>query len=257
MHSDAMTVEGYLASLPEDRRAALSAVRDVILANLAEGFEEAINWGMITYQVPLSTYPKTYNGQPLMYAALASQKNHMAVYLTGIYMSEEARADFEEQYRATGKRMDAGKSCVRFRALEDLPLDLIGDCIAAESVEEFCARFEDAQASRRAEAMDVEHEEEVARDHDEELDAPVDAPLPRMVEPVAAPAPKPMPKPKPKPAPAPELKFEPEASAEKTPAPKKKAAKKAAPKKKAASKKKATAKKKSAPKKKATARKKR
>ena len=115
MRSDASTVEGYLAELTEDRREAIEAVREGILGNLPEGYEEAMNWGMITYQVPLETYPDTYNGKPLMYAALAAQKNHMAVYLSGIYADEEARQAFEVKYKATGKRYDVGKSCVRFR----------------------------------------------------------------------------------------------------------------------------------------------
>ncbi len=140
MQSDATTVEEYLSELPDDRRAAIEAVRRTILDNLPNGYEEVMNWGMITYQVPLETYPDTYNGQPLMYAALASQKNHMAVYLTGIYMSDAAREDFETAYKATGKRFDVGKSCVRFKKLDELPLELIGDCIASDDVETFVAR---------------------------------------------------------------------------------------------------------------------
>ena len=98
-------------------------VREVILKHLPVGYEEAINWGMITYQVPLETYPDTYNKKPLMYAALASQKHHMAIYLTGIYMDPDSKQSFEDTYRATGKRYDVGKSCVRFRKLDDLPLE--------------------------------------------------------------------------------------------------------------------------------------
>lgn len=131
MRSTASTVAEYLAGLPSDRRQAIEAVRRTILENLPEGYEEAISWGMISYQVPLEDYPDTYNGQPLLYAALASQKNHMAVYLSGIYSSDEAREKFEQAYRDTGKRFDVGKSCVRFRKLEDLPLDLIGQSIAS------------------------------------------------------------------------------------------------------------------------------
>ncbi len=131
MRSEATTAEQYLAGLPDDRREAIETVRAVILENLPDGYEEAMNWGMITYQIPLGTYPDTYNKQPLMFAALASQKNYMAVYLTGIYVSDEARDEFERAYRATGKRFDVGKSCVRFRKLDDLPLDLIGQTIAA------------------------------------------------------------------------------------------------------------------------------
>ena len=149
MRSKAETVEEYLAGLPEDRRTAIEAVRDTILENLPVGYEEAMNWGMITYQVPLERYPDTYNGEPLMYAALASQKNHMAVYLTGIYMSEASREAFEDAYRATGKRFDAGKSCVRFRKLDDLPLDLIGETIASVPVDGLIARAEGAGSVRK------------------------------------------------------------------------------------------------------------
>ena len=140
MQSDANTVEEYLASLPEDRRAALEAVRGKILENLPDGYDEVMNWGMITYEVPLETCPDTYNGKPLMYAALGSQKNNMAVYLTGIYMDEGAREEFEARYRDTGKRMDMGKSCVRFRKLEDLPLPLIGEAIGQIPADEFVER---------------------------------------------------------------------------------------------------------------------
>ena len=148
MRSEAATVGEYLASLPGDRRVALEEVRDVILANLAPGFEEAINWGMITYQVPLATHPDTYNGQPLMYAGLASQKNHMAVYLSAPYTDDATLESFREEYRATGKRLDMGKSCVRFRRLDDLPLDLIGRTIAAHDVASFVTTYEAARARR-------------------------------------------------------------------------------------------------------------
>jgi hypothetical protein len=150
MRSDATTVDEYLASLPDDRRKAITEVREVILANLPNGYEEAMNWGLITYQVPLETYPETYNKKPLMYAGLASQKNHMAVYLTGVYTSDDERASFEEEYRATGKRLDMGKSCVRFRKLDDLPLDVIGRAIAACEVDSFIELVETARPAKRS-----------------------------------------------------------------------------------------------------------
>ena len=149
MRSNATTVEEYLAALPDDRREAIDAVRAVILDRLPEGYQETVNWGMITYEVPLETFPDTYNKQPLMFAALASQKNHMAVYLTGIYMSDEAREGFEAAYRATGKRLDVGKSCVRFRKLDDLPLELIGDTVASLSQEDFISRVEEVDSTRK------------------------------------------------------------------------------------------------------------
>ena len=149
MRSEASTVDEYLAELPEERREAIEVVRRVILEHLPEGYEEAMNWGMITYQVPLETYGDTYNKKPLMYAALASQKRHMAVYLTSVYLDDDARREFETAYRATGKRYDAGKSCVRFRKLEDLPLELIAESIASLTVNEFVARVEEAGSVRR------------------------------------------------------------------------------------------------------------
>ena len=148
MKSDAKTIDEYLAEIPPDRRQAIEKVRETILENLPEGFEGVINWGMITYQVPLEIYPDTYNKKPLMYAALANQKNHMAVYLTGIYMDEDLYQDFEEKYRDTGKRYDVGKSCVRFRKLEDLPLELIGESIGAISMDEFIERTKGLSARK-------------------------------------------------------------------------------------------------------------
>ena len=150
MRSLAATVTEYLSALPADRREAIQAVRKVILKNLPKGYEEAVNWGMITYQVPLKIYPDTYNKQPLMYAALASQKNHMAVYLSGIYGDSTARRKFEAVYRKTGKRMDVGQSCVRFRKLDDLPLELIGESIASMGVQEFIRMYEKTGVVRKS-----------------------------------------------------------------------------------------------------------
>jgi len=148
MKSTALTIEEYLSELPQERREAITKVRRTILENLPEGFKEAMNWGMITYQVPLEVYPDTYNKKPLMYAALANQKNHMAVYLTGIYMDEDLNQDFESKYLATGKRYDVGKSCVRFRKLDDLPLELIGESIQAMDLKEFIERTKGLSARK-------------------------------------------------------------------------------------------------------------
>ena len=125
-------------------------MRRAILEKLPRGYEEVMNWGMICYQVPLSVCPDTYNGQPLMYAALASQKGHMAVYLTSVYMDDRTRREFESAYRATGKRMDMGKSCVRFRKIDDLPLDVVGRAIAHMPMKEFAERVTELQSVRGA-----------------------------------------------------------------------------------------------------------
>ncbi len=148
VRSAAATVEEYLGELSAERREAVAAVRAVALANLPEGYVEAMNWGMISWEVPLERYPNTYNGQPLMYAALASQKNYMSLYLMCVYADDDDRARFEERFRASGKRLDMGKSCVRFRRVEDLPMDLIGEVIASMSVDEYIRRYEAARGNR-------------------------------------------------------------------------------------------------------------
>ncbi len=135
MQSKAQTVEQYLEELPQERREALEAVRSVILANIPDGYEEAMNWGMITYQVPLSTFSETYNKQPLMYLALASQKNNLALYMTGLTMDSQMSRNFEADYAATGKRRDIGKSCVRFKKIADLPLDVVARYIPKVTVD--------------------------------------------------------------------------------------------------------------------------
>ena len=149
MQSKAKTVDQYLEELPIERKSMIETVRNTILENLPAGIAEVMNWGMICYQVPLAVYPDTCNKQPLMFAALASQKNHCAVYLTNIYADEDRASGFEKAYRATGKRYDVGKSCVRFRKLDDLPLELIGRTIAAQSMKEFIAVYEAARAATR------------------------------------------------------------------------------------------------------------
>ena len=144
--SRATTVDGYLEELPPDRRAVIATVRDTVRKALPKGYRETVNWGMITYELPLERYPDTYNGQPLMYAALAAQKNHYAIYLTGLYQDPDEERRFRAEYEKTGRKLDMGKSCLRFRKLDDLPLDLIGRTIASTPPEKFIARYE---ASRR------------------------------------------------------------------------------------------------------------
>ena len=133
MTSQAKTVDEYLQALPGDRRAAISAVREVILANLPKGYEERMNYGMIGYVVPNSLYPAGYHcdpKQPLPFACLGSEKNHMAIYLMNVYGDSATEKWFRRAWQANGKRLDMGKSCVRFKKLEDVPLDVIGQVIA-------------------------------------------------------------------------------------------------------------------------------
>ena len=140
--SKAETVDEYLAELPEERRAAISAVRQVVLDNLPQGYEEMMQFGMIGYVIPLERYPVTYNGQALQYAALASQKNYMSLYLMNVYSDEAVERGFVEWYKDSGKRLDMGKACVRFKSLQDLPIDLVGEAIALTPVDRFIERYE-------------------------------------------------------------------------------------------------------------------
>jgi len=153
MQSTARTVKEYLNALPPDRRSAVSAVRDVILANLPAGYEEVMQYGMISYVVPHRLYPAGYHckpGDPLPFAALASQKNHMAVYLCNVYGHKETQDWFRKAYQATGKKLDMGKSCVRFKKLEQLPLDVIGQVVARTPVKNYVAGVEAALRARPA-----------------------------------------------------------------------------------------------------------
>jgi hypothetical protein len=134
VQSTAATVEDYLAELPEERRAAVAAVRDAVNASLPPGYDERMQHGMISWVVPRERYPDTPNGQPLVLASLASQKRHMALYLMCTY-SEEAKVAFRARWKATGRKLDMGKSCVRFRRLEDVALDVVAEEIAASPVE--------------------------------------------------------------------------------------------------------------------------
>ena len=147
---EASTPEEYLAQLPDDRRQAIGAVRDVIRRNLPAGFEEGIDFGMLSYHVPLARFPDTYNGHPLGLAGLANQKNYMALYLNNVYGDRETEAWFRERYAASGKKLDMGKSCVRFRRLEDLPLDVIGETIARADLDRYLEHYRAARGSSRA-----------------------------------------------------------------------------------------------------------
>ena len=149
------TPEEYIASLPEDRAEQLSRLRELVLQHLPEGYVEEIDFGMICYVIPLSTYPETYNGHPLMYAALASQKRHMSLYLMNVYGGEESQRWFSDGFAAAGKKLDMGKACVRFKKLDDLPLDVITEAVSRTHVADYIASYEESRtqmAARRKES---------------------------------------------------------------------------------------------------------
>ena len=140
--SRASTVAEYLAELPPERRKVISDARDLVLRSLPKGYDEGMAYGMIYYHVPFSRLAETYNGHPLCYVGLAAQKNFYAFYLMGIY-SDPARAKaFVDGFARAGKKLDIGKSCVRFRSLDDLPLDVIASSIAGLTPEQYIALYE-------------------------------------------------------------------------------------------------------------------
>lgn len=151
VHSAALTVKGYIDSLSLERRDAIKKVHQVIVKNLPKGYEEVMQYGMIGYVVPLKKYPDGYLNDkktPLPYAALASQKNYISVYLMNIYADLGLKSWFETELKKAGKKYSMGKSCVRFKKLEDIPLELIGKTVSKTSVEKYIQIYEDSRAKK-------------------------------------------------------------------------------------------------------------
>jgi hypothetical protein len=147
MQSKARTVNEYLAELPPDRRAAIQAVREVILANLDQDYEEGMQYGMIGYYVPHRVFPAGYHcdpSKPLPFASLASQKNHMSLGLMSNYGGGEQEQWFRSAWAKTGKKLDMGACCVRFKKLDDLPLDVIGEAVRRVPAKAFVRFYEKA-----------------------------------------------------------------------------------------------------------------
>jgi hypothetical protein len=146
--SKATTVADYLAELPADRRAEIERVRDLINEAIPAGYREGIGYGMIGWVVPLEEYPNTYNKQPLAYAGLAAQKKYNSLYLTCVYGSKERTQRLKVAAAAADKKLDMGKSCLRFRHADDLPLDHIRAEIASTTPEQFTRFYEQARTRR-------------------------------------------------------------------------------------------------------------
>lgn len=155
MQSKATTVEAYLAELPKDRRQAIEAVRQVIKTNMDQGYEEGMQYGMISYFVPHRLYPAGYHcdsKQPLPFVCLASQKNYMSLYMSCLYADETGGEWFRKEWQKTGKKMDIGKSCLRFKKVEDLALDVIALAIQRMPVRKHIEVYETFLATARSKA---------------------------------------------------------------------------------------------------------
>lgn len=140
------TPEAYLASLPPERRKVVATVRALVRKHLPKGYVETMNWGMLSYEIPLAVYPDTYNKQPLMYLALAAQKNSYSLYMVGVASNSELMEKLSGAYQASGRKLDMGKGCLRFKTIEELPLAVIAEIVAATSMEQ---QIEAAQTSRQ------------------------------------------------------------------------------------------------------------
>jgi hypothetical protein len=152
-------VDTYLANLPEDRRVAIDAVRATVRKSVPKGIEEGIQYGMIGYYVPHSLYPNGYHcdpKEPLPFISLASQKSHMAIYMFCLYLQSEWKEQFVAEYLASpehiasGKKLDMGASCVRFKKIEDLPMRVIGQAIKRMKLKDFIAAYESSIGPRNA-----------------------------------------------------------------------------------------------------------
>lgn len=142
MRSEATTVQEYLEELDPDRRATVAAIRDLVNEALPQGYVETMNWGMISWEIPLERYPDTYNGQPLGVVALASQKQKCSLYLFGPYMVQALTERIQEGFAQAGKKLDMGKSCIRFKSPDDLPQDVIREAVAALDPDQFIEAYE-------------------------------------------------------------------------------------------------------------------
>ncbi len=151
MQSKATTVEQYLAELPDDRREALQALRQVILENIDGDFEEGMQYGLPGFYVPHRVYPAGYHCDPkipLPFVGMASQKHYMSLYLMCVYDQERVAA-FRRAWAKTGKKLDMGKCCIRFKKLEQLALGVIGDTIRRTTAKKYIAAYEAQFAGHR------------------------------------------------------------------------------------------------------------
>ena len=142
----AKTVAEYLGALPPERRAIVSTVRTAVRKAMPKGYAEEMNFGAITYGIPLKRYPNTYNKQPLCYAALAAQKNYYSLYLMNVYGDARKSQWLADEFKKRGLKLDKGKSCVRFKSLDELPLDVVSEVVASTPVDKYIEIYE---ASRK------------------------------------------------------------------------------------------------------------
>lgn len=143
--SKAQTVKQYLAELPDDRRKDITKLVNLVRKHLPKGYEEVMAWGMVGYQVPMSVSGPTYNNQPIGPVAIAAQKHHISLYLLSIYASKELTTEFKKRWLASGKKLDMGKSCIRFKAIEQADLETIAWAVGLLNPVEFSEMYKNAR----------------------------------------------------------------------------------------------------------------
>lgn len=143
-----LTVKEWLASVPAERKEAVDTVRTVINKNLPKGYEETVDWGMLAWVVPLSRFPNTHNDHPLMLAALGAHRKLMTVYLMTVYADTKFRKEFQDAYKKSGKKLNMGGSCVHFKTLDDLPLDVLADTVSRVTVDDYVRIYEDSRPKK-------------------------------------------------------------------------------------------------------------
>ena len=148
MRCNATTVDEYIKWLPAERAEQLEPLIQAIRLNIPKGYEESMNWGMPCWEIPLSTFPNTYNKKPLMYLAVASQKNHFALYMSVAYGSQDVRKKVEKLFTNEGKKLNMGGSCIRFKKLSDLPLEGLMEIIKRVKPEDYIAYYEAARPTK-------------------------------------------------------------------------------------------------------------
>jgi hypothetical protein len=140
------TADDYLTTLPTEKRVAMEKVLQVLRKNMPKGYEETLGSTGITYQIPLEQYPKTYNKQPLMYVALAAQKNFNSLYLMSAYGHAPHLAALQDAFKKAGKKLDMGKSCIHFKSAEDLELGIIGELVRSIPPQKWIEIYEASRA---------------------------------------------------------------------------------------------------------------
>lgn len=144
------TVAEYVASLPPERQRVVKQVRSFVRKHLPKGYKEQIGFGAIAYAVPLAKLPDTYNGQPLCYAAIAAQKHYYTLYLMGVYGNPDRKKWMADEFTKRGKKFDMGQSCLHFKSLDDLPLDVVGEVIASVPMDKYIALYRESRLASAA-----------------------------------------------------------------------------------------------------------